>query len=147
ACPAGPGTRVPTRTTGPDDGGRDRAHAASSVAHPQGDDVVAAGAARGLAARVLVPPRGLPARADGAAGTVAGPERSRARAAAGQLPAGAGGGAAELRDRGGDRALRIRIPRTVGAGQGHGVRRGVRDHVERTAGVGAGPGAPLAAVT
>src|SRR3546814_10175864 len=57
--------------------------------------------------------------------------------------AGAGRGTAELRDRGGDRALRPRAPRTGRARQGHGLGCGVRDDDERAAVLGADPGAAL----
>src|SRR3546814_2643667 len=57
--------------------------------------------------------------------------------------AGAGRGTAELRDRGGDRALWHRAPRTGRARQGHGIGRGVRDDDERAAVLGTEPGAAL----
>src|SRR3546814_5169344 len=49
----------------------------------------------------------------------------------------------ELRDRGGDRALWPRAPRTGRARQGHGIGRGVRDDDERAAVLGTDPGAAL----
>src|SRR5690606_12246097 len=107
---------------------------------PAGRAMVAAGTGRGLAPRVFVPPGGLPVRGAGAAGAVAGPGRDRARPAARLDAAGAGRRAAELRDRGGDRALRPGTPRAGRPRQGHGLGRGVRADAQRAGVLGPGPG-------
>src|SRR3546814_10851898 len=124
-------------------GGRSRPSPARSGADIQGYGLVHAGTARGVAARVLVPARGLPVRAARAAGLVAGRQRRRTRADDRFDAAGAGRGTAELRDRGGDRALWPRAPRTGRARQGHGIGRGVRDDDERAAVLGTDLGAAL----